>query len=1054
MDNWSNLQKNAIMKWVHFKTNSDSSFQELSAITIVKLLESLSNTKCSHPLPKNIKNRFGQIDVSNILLQYASSLGIRTNSIAALDIVDHNDNLILSLLISIATKFMELGKYQLKRVMDWIVDLTQLYITNFKSDWSDGFLLKFICCSDDPFNVLNKLEIPCILDAKDIGKDEFTTTLFIVIVYEHKQTLQDYRDSLINLNEKMHSLYSQRNSYLSSIGRFTRDDWKDIDVVVPHDNIPKIQSDVSSHSTYSLHQSEFTDNSVYSGHISSSSDDSTHSSDIKINDVKENDVNENDVKMSDVIENDIKINDVNEKGSEVLKDVNIKGSEDVGEKENIDRINDDSNNLITKQQEVFNDNEEEISDIKEIIKSKDESISSSGGVSTQLSGHSSSSSLTILTQKKESESYSTTSVDSRISYEVVLNSDTNDMSHPNTQYSEQQIKDNNDKNDHPKSTNLREEETKTPTLHNLLKTLREEEELCDYNEEMEYKKLLEKHNSAIEMQQKKEEQVQQQKEVEIQQENEENEEKRKQMEFAKAQFLIQQNQINLHMENEFCESSNELKEDIYSESLINTEESKGDPPHFSERDDNSEGERKQGETYELITEMEKLVDDTTSNYTEIERLLYEENQKKIIEEQQRIIEEQLIIEEEQRREYEKEKKFQEEEKQRKEEQEQEQEQERQRKEQERQRKEEQERIEKEFQLIEERRRSEYEIVQKQQEEQSIESQKMKQSQLEDEKRNWEVIGVKDNSSSSLLTTSSSSSLHSNHSNNEVVRTSGNSDRVNEIEKEIETDIAIRGYEGHLMRNGQSKDFDVQLLNGNVENQFVNNQFNSNDSYDYQLGNKDQNIESINTPSSSPEVASSHDHHGSLVNSHSEAVNELGRHFDEACIIDDFHVHIRQWIGTQCYTIKYDSSRDGLTPLAFNSRVCGMPNIMILIITTEGYSFGCYNRKVIPSEPTRRYKYIKNDQRFFVFSLRNPENNPPFRVCRKSKGKSFCVWCSENRAYTFTIKRFLRIVQAPQGSHFISGLYHKCYRDTTRNSYQRFTGNDEISIHKVVAIQWS
>ncbi|ELP90396.1 M protein, serotype 5 precursor, putative, partial [Entamoeba invadens IP1] len=183
-------------------------------------------------------------------------------------------------------------------------------------------------------------------------------------------------------------------------------------------------------------------------------------------------------------------------------------------------------------------------------------------------------------------------------------------------------------------------------------------------------------------------------------------------------------------------------------------------------------------------------------------------------------------------------------------------------------------------------------------------------------------------------------------------------------------------------------------------------------------------------------------------------DEIKKRRDVDSLMDEYRDTIRVWIRMTCYSVKYDSTIHGMSALNFNSKVCGKENIMIIVITTEGYSFGVFSKKPLPKAPKKGYKYVKDDKDFFVFSLKSPSGSEATMVKRKKKGKSVCIWANNCRAYSFTVKRFIRVTPSVEGSHFIPNLYGKEYNDTMKRGFSFYTGSVNFSVDKIVALQWS
>ncbi|ELP94121.1 hypothetical protein EIN_184980 [Entamoeba invadens IP1] len=176
--------------------------------------------------------------------------------------------------------------------------------------------------------------------------------------------------------------------------------------------------------------------------------------------------------------------------------------------------------------------------------------------------------------------------------------------------------------------------------------------------------------------------------------------------------------------------------------------------------------------------------------------------------------------------------------------------------------------------------------------------------------------------------------------------------------------------------------------------------------------------------------------------------------DVNCLVDRYIDNIKEWVDVSSYTIKYDSSKHGLTSLAFNTKTARCPNLMILVITTEGLSFGCFSHKIFPRSPKKGHSYVKNDNDFFIFSFNTTAGENPLKIKRKKKGKSVSVWSQHSRSVVFSIKRFVTINQKDQQSTFCKDLFESEYEDVSKRGVVAFTGRLAFDVDKVVALEWS
>ncbi|KAL7717406.1 TLDc domain-containing protein [Entamoeba marina] len=188
----------------------------------------------------------------------------------------------------------------------------------------------------------------------------------------------------------------------------------------------------------------------------------------------------------------------------------------------------------------------------------------------------------------------------------------------------------------------------------------------------------------------------------------------------------------------------------------------------------------------------------------------------------------------------------------------------------------------------------------------------------------------------------------------------------------------------------------------------------------------------------------------------EEMIEKQRQLDPEETISEYLQSIQQWIGLEHFEIVYDSNTHGKTSNNINSKICGLRNLMILIITRDGYAFGTFNSKKVP-HPKDKYVYIKYDKKYFVFSLRNPSSTNPTQFKIKHKKKSLCIWPNNELQYCITTKRFFRIKRLEEDedgadSYFID-KFSTHYVDLNKDGYYIFANSTTFNVHRMVGVRW-
>ncbi|ELP91080.1 hypothetical protein EIN_268260 [Entamoeba invadens IP1] len=77
-------------------------------------------------------------------------------------------------------------------------------------------------------------------------------------------------------------------------------------------------------------------------------------------------------------------------------------------------------------------------------------------------------------------------------------------------------------------------------------------------------------------------------------------------------------------------------------------------------------------------------------------------------------------------------------------------------------------------------------------------------------------------------------------------------------------------------------------------------------------------------------------------------------------------YLNAWTKCTSFDQIFDSNDSGLTTAAFNEKVGGQKNVLLLIFSKKGYLFGSFHSSV-PTEPSM----LRDDPKHFVFSLSSP-----------------------------------------------------------------------------------
>ncbi|KAL7715505.1 TLDc domain-containing protein [Entamoeba marina] len=160
-----------------------------------------------------------------------------------------------------------------------------------------------------------------------------------------------------------------------------------------------------------------------------------------------------------------------------------------------------------------------------------------------------------------------------------------------------------------------------------------------------------------------------------------------------------------------------------------------------------------------------------------------------------------------------------------------------------------------------------------------------------------------------------------------------------------------------------------------------------------------------------------------------------------------------WTTKQKYTLIYDSDVDGLNASSFNNIICKKRDIMCLIVTKDGYLFGCFSSAQIP-EPKSDEVWIQNDPNFFVFTLTNPHHTQPMMFkLRKNDSSSFLVAPNDSRKCIFATDMCFTL--KANGKVKFTPKFQENYEVPSEVNVDVFTGkySPPIEISKLMVVHW-
>ena len=169
----------------------------------------------------------------------------------------------------------------------------------------------------------------------------------------------------------------------------------------------------------------------------------------------------------------------------------------------------------------------------------------------------------------------------------------------------------------------------------------------------------------------------------------------------------------------------------------------------------------------------------------------------------------------------------------------------------------------------------------------------------------------------------------------------------------------------------------------------------------------------------------------------------------------FQKKIVEWTSMSKYLVLYQASRDTLCSKALNARICGKSNVLIVIVTTEGYAFGSYTSTKISDPPRLGDCHVGNDPKFFVFTYINPHGIEPTKITKKDTSTSIKLFSNKEQSYVIGCDGCYQL-RSNVPSHIPSN-FAQCYNDTTGKGNTLFVGScfpEKFEIQDVIAIELS
>ncbi|ELP88946.1 hypothetical protein EIN_490550 [Entamoeba invadens IP1] len=168
------------------------------------------------------------------------------------------------------------------------------------------------------------------------------------------------------------------------------------------------------------------------------------------------------------------------------------------------------------------------------------------------------------------------------------------------------------------------------------------------------------------------------------------------------------------------------------------------------------------------------------------------------------------------------------------------------------------------------------------------------------------------------------------------------------------------------------------------------------------------------------------------------------------ILEKHKETLRSWSEKRSFRVIYDSTIDSFNSTTFNAQVVGLNNVMVLVFDSKENVFGGYTEKCIPVCGKDEYKYIENDQKFFVFSLENHQSADSIKIERKNSELGFRM--SNDGNCVFGIANFFSVFKTRQG--YIHPTFKKYYTtDKEAILFNKTVFPERFVIKAFIAVQW-
>ncbi|KAL7712496.1 hypothetical protein QTN25_009820 [Entamoeba marina] len=138
--------------------------------------------------------------------------------------------------------------------------------------------------------------------------------------------------------------------------------------------------------------------------------------------------------------------------------------------------------------------------------------------------------------------------------------------------------------------------------------------------------------------------------------------------------------------------------------------------------------------------------------------------------------------------------------------------------------------------------------------------------------------------------------------------------------------------------------------------------------------------------------------------------------------------------------------------ALNSAIAKHKNVMLCVMTTDGFVMGCFISKTIPN-PKKSGQIIMDDGEFFVFASKNAFNVPLEKI-QSTHRKSVRLYKDGDMTHFFSVYKAFYINN--DGTGVINNNFNEIYKESSGKGSYLFVGNSKpqtFTVKEVIAFEF-